>query len=190
MALGTGHGGAHPNGHGGIDAVDNGGIAELLIVGSALAVGHGIPVEGGSHQLILTGIGQEVSGDLFDGELVKRFVGVERFYNVITESPDGARRIVGIACGVSITREIQPAAGLVLAVGRGCEEAVGEAVIGIRRNIADKGVHLIRTRGKPGQIEGETAGEGGAIRFRLGLEAFVSQSVPDEGIDRVKAGNG
>ena len=55
VALGAGHGGAHPGGEGRVDAVDDGDIAEFLVVGASLVVGLGVAVEGRGDELGFTG---------------------------------------------------------------------------------------------------------------------------------------
>jgi hypothetical protein len=77
VALSAGHGRPHPGGERGIDAVDDSGVAELFVIRAALAVGHGIAMEGGRGQLLFPRFRQQIAGDLFKGELIKRFVGVE-----------------------------------------------------------------------------------------------------------------
>ena len=53
VALGAGDGRAHPDGHRRVDAVDDGDVAELLVVGPALVVGHRVAVEGGRDELLV-----------------------------------------------------------------------------------------------------------------------------------------
>ena len=54
-----------------------GDVAELLVVGAALGVGQRVAVEGGGDELVVGRVGQQVAGQLFDGELVERLVRVE-----------------------------------------------------------------------------------------------------------------
>ena len=108
MALGASHGRAHPGGEGGIHAINHRNVAELLVVGPSFVVGLRIAVKGGGDQLIFGRLGQQVPGQLLDGELIKRQVFVESPYDVIPISPNGTGRIVRVTGRVGITGQIQP----------------------------------------------------------------------------------
>ena len=117
VALCTGHGGAHPRGHRRVHAVNHGDVAKLLIVGAAFAVGLGVAMKGGGDELVGRGRGQQIAGELVASKLVERLVVVDGADNPIAIRPNGARRIVGIARAVGITREVQPLARPMFAVG-------------------------------------------------------------------------
>ncbi len=61
----------------GVHAVVHGLHAELLGIDSTLFVNHGIAQEAGGYNVVLGGVGQQVTGDLIDHELVVRQVAVE-----------------------------------------------------------------------------------------------------------------
>ena len=96
VTLGTRHRSAHPNGHGGVGAIDDGRVAKLFVAGAAFIIGHRVPMERGGDQLLLGRVLDEISGDLFDGELIERFVVVEGFDDIIPIAPDGSKGIIGI----------------------------------------------------------------------------------------------
>ena len=77
VALGAADGQAEPDGAGGVDPVDDGGDAVFLRIDAPLAVGQGVAVEAGGGLLGERGLGQQVAGELLDGELVERHVAVE-----------------------------------------------------------------------------------------------------------------
>ena len=111
MALGTSYGGAHPDRHGRIDTIDNSFVAEFLVVGSPLVIGHRIAVEGGCNQLVFGRLRQQIASDLLNGKLVKRFILVQRPNYVIPIGPDSAGRIVGVSGGIGVTGQVEPHPG-------------------------------------------------------------------------------
>ena len=77
VALSAADGEAKPDGANGGGAVGHGFEAELLVVDAAFAVGEGVAVEAGGDALFGGGLGEEVAGDLFTGELVEGHVAIE-----------------------------------------------------------------------------------------------------------------
>jgi len=116
VTLRAGHGRSHPGLHRGVDPINNGNVAELLVVGAAFVVGEGVSVEGGGDQLIAGRILEEVAGELLDGKLIKGHVGVESADDPVAIPPDGAWRVVGVSSGVRVAGEIEPAPGPVFAI--------------------------------------------------------------------------
>lgn len=77
------------------------------------------------------GVGEEVAGELFDGELVERHVGVEGVDDPIAPDPlEGIAVLleavaIGVACGV------EPRESHEFAVVRGLEESVDDFFVGV-----------------------------------------------------------
>ena len=111
VTLRAGEGCAHQRFPGGVHAVEYGGSAEFLIVGSSLIVGHRVAVEGGGEKLVVGRVGEEVAGQLFRNKLIIRFIVVERLNQPITISPNAPDIIPFIAFGVGITGEVHPWSG-------------------------------------------------------------------------------
>src|SRR5207249_986957 len=59
---------------GGIDAIDDRLDPELLDVDAAFLIAKRIAVEAGRHLLALRGVGEQIAGELLDGEAVERQV--------------------------------------------------------------------------------------------------------------------
>ena len=74
VALRTGHGGAHPHGKGGIHSINHRCIAEFFIIRATFVLCHRIAVKGGSDELIIGWIWQQVTRELLYGELIKAHV--------------------------------------------------------------------------------------------------------------------
>ena len=77
VALSTCHGRPHPHRHGRVDPINDRNVSELFIVGSTFIVRQGVPVESGCGQLLLRRILEEITSNLLNGELVKRFIRIQ-----------------------------------------------------------------------------------------------------------------
>ena len=108
VALAAAEGGAHPDRHGGVDAIDDRLVAELLIVGAAFGVGHGVAMETGGDFLLQRRVREHVAGDLLDGESIERQVAVERIDHPIAIRPHAAAIVLFVALGVRVAREVEP----------------------------------------------------------------------------------
>ncbi len=187
MALGAADRRRHPDGERRVDAVHDGHVPELLVVGAPLAVGHRVPVEPRGDELLLRGIGQQVAGKLLDRELVERQVRVERPDHPVAILPDHARRIVGVAGRVGVARQVEPHPRPALAEGGGRQQPVHQALICVRRGIAHESVRLRDRRRQPGQIERHAPDQRIPVRLHRRSEAFALQAGQRKPVDPVAA---
>ena len=181
VALRAGHGGAHEHGVGRVDAVDDGGVAELLVAGAAFVLGHRVAMEGGGDDLVFGRIRQQVSGQLFDRELVERLVLVEGLDHPVAISPDDASRVARVAGAVGITGEVEPLAGPVFAIG-----GLGEEV---RDDFGVRGLgqprDFFRRGREAGDVERDAADQDMLGRFGRPLQAFLLLPFGQEGVDGI-----
>ena len=124
VALGAAYGEAHPHLHGGVHAILYSRHAELFVVGAAFIIRHRVAMEGGGDDLVLGGIGKQIAGELFGGELVERHVVVQGLDDPIAIKPDVAAQILLIAPGVCVTGEIQPEPRPVFAEVFGTQQSI------------------------------------------------------------------
>ena len=89
-------------------------------------------------------LGQQVAGELLDGELVERHVGVERLDHPVAVRPDRPRAVLLVAVGVGVAGQVEPAPGPALAVVRRGEQPVDQLLVGVRRRVVDERVDLRR----------------------------------------------
>ena len=181
VALRAGHRRTHEHRVGRVDAVDDGGVAELFVAGAAFVLRHRVAMEGRGDELVFGRIGQQVAGQLVDDELVEGLVTVQGFDHPVTIGPDRAARVGGIAGAVGIAGEVEPLAGPVFAVG-GLGEEMGDdvGVLGVGE-LSDFG-----GRGRQaGDVEGEAADEQGLGRLGRPSQAFLLLAVGEEGVDRI-----
>ena len=97
MALCACHCDSHPYSHGGVDAINDGNVSELFIVGTTFVIGERIAVKGGGYQLFVGGIGEQVPCKLLDRELIEWHSFVDGLDDPIAVRPNRTLRIVCIA---------------------------------------------------------------------------------------------
>ena len=119
VAAGAGHGQAEPDGAGGFGLVKDIFHAIFFRDPAPFTIDHVVSVEAGGQNLVGMGFGNEVAGDLADGELVKRHVVVEGLDNPVAPRPHGALAIALISIRVCISGSIEPIPGHPLAESGG-----------------------------------------------------------------------
>jgi hypothetical protein len=77
-----------------------------------------VPVEAGGDFLLERGVGQEIAGELLDGELVEGFVLVEGADHPVAPRVQLAVAVHLVAVGVGVARGIEPVGGHAFAVMR------------------------------------------------------------------------
>ena len=131
-------------------------------------------------------IGQQVAGELLDGELVEGHVAIEGVDHPVAPAPHVTLAVGLVAVGVGVAGGVEPADGHAFAVaGRG-EQAVDDFLVGVGRGVGEEGVDLGGGGRQTGEIERDAADEGGAAGFGGGREAFAFQTFLYEIVDRVR----
>ncbi len=107
------------------------GIDRFVLLGNgATFVGRDVvAVKAGRHQLRQRWIGQQIAGDLLDGELVKRLVVVERLNHPIAIGIHLTIVIDVDAVRIAIARGVEPEAGAVLTPVIRLEQAVDQLFV-------------------------------------------------------------
>ena len=188
VALGALEGGAEPDGAGGVDAVEDLIDAAFLGFGAGFDVGGGAAMEASGDDLIDGGVGEEVAGDLLDGEAVEGHVGVEGVDDPVAEAPDFAEVVALEAVGVGVAGEVEPRAGPADAEFGGVEELVDEGFdggLGVFGGGGFEGGDLGGGGREAGEGEVEAAGEGGRVGGFGGGEVFGFEAGEDEAVEVV-----
>ena len=162
--------------------------AELLVVGSALVVRLGEPVEGGGEFLVQRGARDQVAGELLDDELVVGKIAVEGLDDPVAVFPDIAVAVVAEAFGIGIARQVHPDGSPALPEGRGGEKAVGFLFDGggeILGGGGFEGIQLGDGGREAGEVEGCPAQPFGRGCSRRRLEVFAFKPREDEMVDFV-----
>ena len=131
VALAAVEGRPEPGQAHGADAV-GGALGQVLLRLSAPLAGHHVQaVEAGSRELLGRRAGQEVAGQLLDGELVERLVVVERLHNIVAVGPGVLVLVAVEADGIGVAGDVEPVLGHPFTeMGRG-EEPVDERLAGV-----------------------------------------------------------
>ena len=160
--------------------------AVFFAVYAPFAVGQRVAVESGGHALLDGGIGQQVAGQLFDGELVERHVGVQGPNDPFPVTPGpGTRAVLFVAVAVGIAGQVKPVAAPALAVvGRG-QRAIHHPLVGVGAGVVDKRFNLLRRRRQTQHVQIHATNERVAIRLGAGGDSFLFQSGQDERVDGV-----
>ena len=108
--------------------------------------------------------GKEIAGELFDEEAVVGEIAVAGVDDPVAVAPGLRHYGVGIVGrGLGEANDVEPVAGLLLAVmGRG-EEPVDDLAPSIGPGVGEEGGGLLRRRREPGEVEGHPPQERGSI---------------------------
>ena len=90
-----------------------------------------IPVEAGRDFLVERGVGQQVAGDLLDGEAIEGHVLIKGVDHPVTPSPHGSLAVCLIAVGVGIAGRVQPANRHALPIARRLEQPVHQLLVSV-----------------------------------------------------------
>ena len=114
MALGTPHRQSHPNLQRRIDTVFHGRDSELLIIGPPFIIAQGRAMKSRCDTLSHRGTFKQISGELFDGELIVRHIVVERMDHPIAIGPKIPCQILLVPFGIGVASQIEPQAAPML----------------------------------------------------------------------------
>ena len=185
VAPGAAEGQAQPGQAGGLDAVDHGLDPPFLGDRAALAGQPVVPVEAGGDELVAVRLGQEVAGDLLDGELIERQVPVERADHPVAPGGHVAAAVGLVAVAVGVSGEVEPGHRHPLAVVVGGEQAVDGLLVGVGRVVGEERRDLDRRGGQAGQVEGRSSQERDLVGFSRGLQTLGLEPGEDERIHRI-----
>ena len=171
VAGGASDGESKEHGAGGVDAIFGVNRLEFLGNDATFVRGGVAAMEAGGDPLVKRSIGQQIAGDLLNGELIEFLVLIEGADDPIAIGPDLAEVVdvdavcVGVACG------IKPIARAMLAPLRRVHELVDQFFIGIRRGIFNERVDDLWLRWKSCEIERHAASQRAAVGFGRGAKA-------------------
>ena len=139
--------------------------AVFLQVRSPFAIAQRVPQKTGPHSLGNCGIGNQVSGQLLDGELVKRQVSIERIDDPLPIAPGhGAQKILQVAVAVSVVSQIKPPPRPSLAEMLRSQQSIHHAFIGVSTCVVQKRIDFQYGRWQSRQIERNPANQRRPIR--------------------------
>jgi hypothetical protein len=110
----------------------------FFVLNAPFGAHHAQPVVARCNFLLSRWVRKQIPCELFDGELIEWFVGVERRDHVLPEGRDAHFLIAVVSDGVGIANQVQPPHGHALAKVRGGEESVYQPFVSTRRIIPQK----------------------------------------------------
>ena len=176
---------AEPGLAGGLEAIDDGFDEPFLSDVAALAIETGVAIEPGGDELIAGGIGQEIAGELVDGELVEGLIAIEGFDHPVAPGPHVAGTVGLKSIAVGVAGEVEPLGRHAFPITRGGEEAIDPFLVGIGRGVGEELLHLARGRRDAGQIEGNASNEGRARGLGRLVESFGFEPMNNELVDGI-----
>ena len=185
VALSTLHRQAEPHERRRLHAIDR--IFHAKLFGDRPAfVGRGVvAVEAGGDLLIARGVGQQIAGELLDGELVVRLVFVVGLDHPIAPGPHVAWAIGVEDAAVAVARRIEPGDRHPLAVVLRRQQTVDRFFVSVRARVGEKGVDLFDRRRQAGEVERHAAQQALAVGFGGRRQFFLFEPREDERVDRV-----
>ena len=143
VTLGALDGDAEDSFSDGVYAVKHGFHPKLLGIDAALFVDHRVAQKPRGDDLTLGRVRQHVAGNLFDDELVVRYVAVQSADNPVPVKPDLALLVFLVAVGVGVAGRIQPQAAPALAVVGRTEKPLDLLLVSVLASVGEKGIHLL-----------------------------------------------
>ena len=159
MAHCTAHRQAQPDRGRGLNPVDPVLEAVLISDRTPFAGGHVAAIESGGDQLREARLGQQIPGQLLDGEPVKRHVRIECVDNPVSIGPDRAFVVEVQAVGVSVAGGIEPDSAHVLTVTSGSQQPVHHAPVASGPRVRQEAVDLVDGGWEPGEIESDSTNQ-------------------------------
>ena len=121
--------------------------------------------------------GQQVAGDLLDGELVVGKVAVQGVDDPVAIPPDGAERIGAVAGRIGVACQVQPHPRPALAEGRVVQKPVHRPLIGTRRLVGEElRRQLTGRRRQAAQVQADPTQQGVRVGLGRGMQSFLLQA--------------
>ena len=188
VALGASGGESEPGGGDGVDAIDGAVEAVFGARDAGFAVVERHAVEAGGDALFEGRVGEQVAGDLFDGELIEGQVSVQGVDHPMAIAPGpGTRQVLLEAVGIGIAGQVEPGARPAFAiVGRGEELVDPLFVVGVALVLGD----LVAGGRQSAKIERKAAEENERIGFGRGRDLLLGEARADIVVNRMGGGAG
>ena len=155
----------------------------FLRLRAAFARHHVQAIEARGDELFGRWVGQEIAGKLFNGELVERFVPVERIDDVIAIRKHVHVLVPMIPHRVRKPHQIEPRHRHPLAKMGRLHQAIDLAFVSFRTRILEKRIHLLRRWRQADEVKAQPTQQRALVRFRRRLDTPTFERVQDEHVD-------
>ena len=144
-----------------------------------------VAVEPGRNLLRHGRLSKQISGQLFNGELIKRHIGIEGIDDPVAVSKHSPRPVVLVAVGIRIASGIQPVSRHVFAVVRRLQQSIHHRGPGRLGLVLQERIQLFEGGRQAGQIQGNFPQPFVFCGFRRVREALLLQTPQDKVVDRI-----
>ncbi len=142
------------------------------------------PHHAGRHHFLDRTGRQEVTRQLLNHKAIEGLVAIERIHHVIAIGPDRSVVVEVDTVRVRIPDIIEPVTRAVLTEARARKETIHRALVSPRGTVVQELLHLLRGRGKAGQVEGDPTQQRRPLGFGRGRQPRRRQRRAHKGIDR------
>ena len=178
-------GGAHPNSTEGADVFSFEGVERFFFNDARFAVGVDEAIVGGGSECAVVSVGEEITSELFAGELIEGHVVAEGFDDVLAIRCGGDGFVGNHAVGIGVSDEVEPEKSLVLGVLKRGEPFLGEFFVVLWRGIFFESCDFLDSGWETAEVEGKTAEESAGIGFLDWLDFVFIPSAFEECVDGV-----
>ena len=128
---------------------------------------------------------QQITGQLFERELVVRLSRIQRRNQSITPPPHLTMSVHVIAVRVGVTGQIEPTDCHLFAVTRRSDEPLDQTLVGILGPVRQEAIQLVQGRRQAGQGQRGTPHETLRIRGRCRRHLLLALLLQNEAIQRI-----
>ncbi len=185
VALGATGGQAEEHRRKGVGPVDRVDHPILVIDRAALAGGRMRSNESAGDLILELRLGEQISGELTDDELIERWVLVEQFDDAITVGPHLTIVVEMQAVSVGVARRIEPHTSPVFAESFRGQQSIEQSFPGVRVGVGDEGIDLFDGGRETSEIESGPADQGFPVGPLLPGKLLLFEVGTDEGVDRL-----
>ena len=158
------------------DAVHNRDHAEFLIIGAALVVAWSLPMKGASDAVLKGGFGKQVSGQLFDHELIVRQIAIEGVNHPVAIGPDSrALPVLFVTFCIRISCQVQPHGRPAFAIAWRSQQTIHLFFVSVGGGIRQIRCFFLGCRRQSGEVERHPAQQGCLVGFRRRCQPFFLQ---------------
>ena len=183
VALGAAHGGSHPDLRNIADPVRGVHGIVFLRLDSAFVGGLEQAVVARGDELAGGRLGEQVSSELFAGELIEGKVIVERVDHPVAVGRDAVVLVPVVADGVGEANQVEPVRGHSLSVVFGCKKTINESLVSFRGRVGPESIHDPGLGRQPGEVKIHTPNEGDGIGIRRRLPASFLDVTQGKAVD-------
>jgi hypothetical protein len=129
-------------------AIKTGLDTKLLLIGTTFRIGQGLTMKGRGQALHVAGIGQQITGQLRDGKLIKGHIRVDGIDDPVAITIGiGAWIVLLVSIGIGVAGHVEPMPAPTFAEMRRVQQAIHQVFVGVWVAVADKRFNFLLSDG-------------------------------------------